>query len=846
MKLVSLQLREWRSFQSCDLEFPDGLIGVRGTNGAGKTTIAEAIAWALFGKLRAGARVGDVPRQGAGGTSSVELTFRLGPTIYRVKRVVGGAATFWIGDSDEPESTQTRATNEAIVRELGIGYESFQRTVFARQKDVAALDPSATKAARTQHVERLLGLQRYRDAAASAKDKAKEISQQLVGLREQAPDLAELQAQLDEARSAAAAGDPAVVAAQATLDDARTADDAARAALDTERDRAARHRQLQQQRDSELQHRDDIQGDLAARVIAADRRATQQERLQELTTSPPDVEAARAQSSRWENLRTCHEELSALGDQGADGFDEAAANAQVERLVVVRRDLDDLAAAPLPNVQDLADRVMALEAAAGVLPVSDAVGSADAVTQKREAVRDRIAQLRARVETDERHLSALDEHGADVPCPICLRPFGDAFTDIRAEHERLFAEGRMELDRLLIEGTALDVEWQQAQDAVGAARDAAAALGRTTGLDDLDHAREALGLARASVKARETTLTELRDERDALQDAVDAATEAERSTARARAAREVAEARFEEAAAALTVDAYDAAASQASVDALTAAVDTADEIGRLESALEATNGLADDIATLESRLLARSSAISALDDELGTLAFDPEQVGRRQAASGQAKNELSVASGALHAAKLQAQGSDQAVIVARERLIEAKQLHVTIDDRAREHREYDTAANLLADFRKAQSTRAWPNLEQGASRLLSDTTDGRYADVRMSKEFKLEIVDRGERFGLERYSGGEQDLANLCLRLAIADWVARERDTELGFVILDEVFGSQDEDRRQRLLVALRSLETRFQQLLVITHMPEIADLCDHQLVVTLKEPGLSVAEIVG
>ena len=145
MKLLSLSLREFRSFERCDLEFPDGLIGVRGPNGAGKSTLAEAIAWALFGQLRPGSKIGDARRQGAQGQSSVEMTFRLGPTVYRIHRVVGGRAALWIGDADEPETTQTRATNVAVARELGIGWDSFQRTVFARQKDVAALDPSATK-----------------------------------------------------------------------------------------------------------------------------------------------------------------------------------------------------------------------------------------------------------------------------------------------------------------------------------------------------------------------------------------------------------------------------------------------------------------------------------------------------------------------------------------------------------------------------------------------------------------------------------------------------------------------------------------------------------------------------
>jgi exonuclease SbcC len=106
------------------------------------------------------------------------------------------------------------------------------------------------------------------------------------------------------------------------------------------------------------------------------------------------------------------------------------------------------------------------------------------------------------------------------------------------------------------------------------------------------------------------------------------------------------------------------------------------------------------------------------------------------------------------------------------------------------------------------------------------------------------IVDRGEDHELTRFSGGEQDLANLCLRLAIADWVSKERNVDLGFVVLDEVFGSQDDERRQRLLTELRALSNRFRQMLVITHVTEIAELCDSQLEVSLLEPGRSLATV--
>jgi exonuclease SbcC len=262
----------------------------------------------------------------------------------------------------------------------------------------------------------------------------------------------------------------------------------------------------------------------------------------------------------------------------------------------------------------------------------------------------------------------------------------------------------------------------------------------------------------------------------------------------------------------------------------------------LTATLEATKELPDELAALEERCKAKQERLDTVNTAIRELAFNPARLESLREAHAEAEAAVDEARDRCQEARLEAQSSDQAVAELRRRVEEAELAQAAIEAHVQKVREHDVAARLLADFRAAQHQRAWPKLERGAGELLSTTTDGRYADVRLTKDYKLEIVDRGERHGLERYSGGEQDLANLCLRLSIADWVARERDAELGFVILDEVFGSQDEDRRERLLAALRSLENRFHQLLVITHVGDIADLCDHQLQVRLEAPGRSSA----
>jgi len=845
VKLLSLSLREFRSFERCDLEFPDGLIGVRGPNGAGKSTLAEAITWALFGQLRPGSKVGDARRQGAEGPASVEMTFRLGPTVYRIHRVVGGRAALWIGDADEPETTQTRATNVAVARELGIGWDSFQRTVFARQKDVAALDPGATKAARTAHVERLLGLKRYREAATASKARAKTLADQLAGMREEAPDLLALRGQLQLALDIAASGSPAVIEAEELLHAARTREGAAQTAVADEQERASRAGRLSDQLTGLRNTLKETVDDLTARQLRSETCRGQQERLDGLLRDAPDLASARHLRTRWEALLACKLELDQLPPSAADLFDSDGAVRAAARLAAAREEYEAVSTAPAPELDSLSRRIEVLEACAGLPAEPEAVASEQLVATEREAARVKRGTLTNRIEAVVAHLAALEANGAEEPCPVCLRPYGEEFGSIRTEHERRITVAQNELDALEQLCAELDGKHTAAVELADRTKAAVAALARTAGPDTLGEARAAHEAAASVVATRATTLETLHAERDELERQVTEDTSLERAAAEARAARSAAEARFAAAAAALGVARFDSDALAAAVAAATAAEAIDGERRELQAALTANEHLAGEIAKLELRRDTRTGEIEQLTAELGELALVPGRLESLKQARDEANEALSKALETLHEAKLVAQGSDQAVAEMRARVGDAEEIHAKIAEREREHREQSAATALLSDFRAAQSARAWPNLEQGASVLLSDTTDGRYADVRMSDDYKLEVVDRGERFGLERYSGGEQDLANLCLRLAIADWVAREHDTELGFVVLDEVFGSQDEDRRQRLLEALRSLSNRFNQLLVITHMPEIADLCDHQLVVTLVEPGRSSADLV-
>jgi len=79
-------------------------------------------------------------------------------------------------------------------------------------------------------------------------------------------------------------------------------------------------------------------------------------------------------------------------------------------------------------------------------------------------------------------------------------------------------------------------------------------------------------------------------------------------------------------------------------------------------------------------------------------------------------------------------------------------------------------------------------------------------------------------------SGGEEDLVNLVLRLAIGQMVAERSGQPLSLLVLDEIFGSLDENRRGLVVELLHSLGGRFPQVVLITHIESVVEGVDRIL----------------
>ncbi|CAL8898469.1 nuclease SbcCD subunit C [Kocuria varians] len=143
-----------------------------------------------------------------------------------------------------------------------------------------------------------------------------------------------------------------------------------------------------------------------------------------------------------------------------------------------------------------------------------------------------------------------------------------------------------------------------------------------------------------------------------------------------------------------------------------------------------------------------------------------------------------------------------------------------------------------------------------ASEHLSTMSSGRFTLVHTDQArgggksgLGLEIDDAwtGVRRGTETLSGGESFFTSLALALALADVVRAEAGgTEIDTLFVDEGFGSLDEQTLEQVLETLDGLRRGGRVIGVVSHVSEMKQRIETQLVVTKTPQGSHLAVEAG
>ncbi|MFA5429472.1 MAG: SMC family ATPase, partial [Sulfurimonas sp.] len=141
-------------------------------------------------------------------------------------------------------------------------------------------------------------------------------------------------------------------------------------------------------------------------------------------------------------------------------------------------------------------------------------------------------------------------------------------------------------------------------------------------------------------------------------------------------------------------------------------------------------------------------------------------------------------------------------------------------------RDYEKIKTSLSEFKTRLNAKVAPRISSIASEMYSQITKGKYQHIEVSNDFDFFIYDDGKKYPIERFSGGEVDLANLVLRIAISKTLTElSGASSIGFLAFDEVFGSQDESRRMEILEAFHTIKEQYRQIFLISHEMEIKEM---------------------
>ncbi len=166
--IKSIELKNWKTHKHTKLDFSKGTNILIGQMGSGKSSIMDAISFALFGtfpsiqhrRISVSKLVRNKPMQEQNGY--VKLEFNFDGTDYSIKREISfdGKSSATIEKNGEYLQSQPQRVTEEIERILKVDYDLFSKAVYSEQNKLDYfLDLRASD--RKNQIDGLLGLDKF-------------------------------------------------------------------------------------------------------------------------------------------------------------------------------------------------------------------------------------------------------------------------------------------------------------------------------------------------------------------------------------------------------------------------------------------------------------------------------------------------------------------------------------------------------------------------------------------------------------------------------------------------------------------------------------------------------------
>lgn len=778
MTLESLKLQNFKRYASYEITFESGLCGILGRNGRGKSTIFDGVFFALYGENRTDKKL--IPTAGSDGSVKVELTFEIeGKSYTAIREFRGKALTAYatLKEGNENIATGAKEVTSSVTKLLGMGKDAFLHTVFASQKELTALS-SMKNDERKAMMRRLLGLEKIDKIEEMIREELRELNRDIKSASGFLLSDDVLKQYRDDLSTKTALSQTIEATLKALTEESlklRAAYEAAKGLVET-------HQKAKEERQKKLDALEKGQQTLALH----------QKQLGELETELKTLNAHQAHYTAQLPMKTqlatlelslkTQDELKSkfLQKVGLEKEQEELRKgfvARKEEVVQLTKEI-----IPLDSLQKqlIVEQTALSEHKTALLKLDTEI---TALTSEIGSHRSNIAKVTKQVET-------ITDLGRESSCPTCTRPLMEQYDSVIASlHTEINEVYQKQIDALQLRLNVLNEQKASSQKIT-------------------DEAQQ-------KVNALQTQIALLQSKSKDLHKAQELFREVEtRGMSNKAALAELGSITYDENAHNTLKEQYQALKPQV------------EELIKLEALIATIPSKTEALKALQTQIKIDEAAIVAAQVLISADTYKTETHNEAITHAKLSETAKDAKAVELNGLVLEQTNIRRDIEAIDKEIKRDEAQRASLKTRENDQADYEKLKAVMSEFKTHINARVAPRIGEVASDMYSRITRGRYQHIEVSPEFDFYIYDNGERYPIERFSGGEIDLANLVLRIAISKTLGElSGGGNIGFLAFDEVFGSQDEERRIQIMEAFHTISESYRQIFLISHETEIKEM---------------------
>ncbi len=780
MILRSIDLKNFKQYTDFHLDFKMGLTGIVGKNGAGKSSIFEAILLSLYGLKSKQKEFIKSSWAGKKDHVSLSLLFEQGGKVYKVVREFRGKDLQHFANiydhNDELIATSDKEVSKAVAKLLGMDMEAFTHSIFTGQKELGQIS-SARKEERLKLIRRMVGLEKLDKIQQLVRSDRNELKSQIIGMENLLIDKEDVDAKTElikEKTKEISSTKKEFKELEKTFKSFEKIYLASKKSFETQHLLQKKHLAI----DFEMQKYINRLKVLEEQYDEADEQLKDLQEKQELLKDlAPKAKLHEEEKSKIDQLVSQEQQYNHKQKLAQEKKHKLANKLEKEKsLEVLSNSLKEL-----PKLEKQAKEL--------VKSIEEKENLFEQLSKEREQFKQKIDTLQGKIEDRNEKISTIQALGKDADCPTCLQPLVNSYDQTL---EKLTQEIKQyeEKELLKLKDQILKIEKE-------------------------------LKEIKPEIKKFQTNYNNINADLKALQQKQLLEKEVEQTILKHN--EEIA--KTDEQIVKIGSITFNPDELTKLRKQVTAFQQKYMAIKKLENEVEKIPVLKKKIIDITARVKKGKELITEKHGLLKALNFSQDNFDATFAK--QEKDEdLKLA------AQQKLTTQNEALIHAQNEVDKIKseldsnkknqqQIKQTVDH----HQLLNELDGIFGSFKTNILDRIRPVIANTASTLFKRVTKGRYESIFVDKHFEFHIYDNGIAYPLHRFSGGETDLANLCLRIGISKAIAEiSGSEEIGFLGFDEIFGSQDDDRRDQIMQALEMLKEQYRQIYIISHITSVKE----------------------